>query len=200
MSSNQDNKQRLDQSNPYEVLETSNNISSGIFKDIPIEEPIYQMNLQIEKEKIINKDCLITSKLENQRLGHIGKLRVFKYNSDGDPKIVIGPHWPFYFCLTTVLFLLIFLFFYFLWNYLDLSIKLLGILIYILQFSSYTYVFLINPGIPKNFLKLQAINPGDKLEKGFKFCNKCKIVICVSAKVNHCTDCDVCVEGNHKKY
>jgi hypothetical protein len=69
---------------------------------------------------------------------------------------------------------------------------------YSFQFLSYTYVFLKNPGIPKNFLTQQAkesIEKVEKVEKGFKYCNKCNIIINSSVKANHCHDCNICIEG-----
>ena len=57
--------------------------------------------------------------------------------------------------------------------------------------TSYTYTFLINPGHPKHDLDARTGEPRTK----FDFCERCKMWVSKEKKVEHCLDCDICVEG-----
>ena len=48
---------------------------------------------------------------------------------------------------------------------------MVGILIYIIFYFSYTYTFLINPGYPKNDMDTKITKSQDT----FTYCNLCKI-------------------------
>lgn len=180
----------------YQAIHTSTTDPSITIKGNMVEDKINQIDLKIEKEKIIKQGNLISNQTIRNYPKFIGNLRVFKFDTNGDPMIAIGPHWPFYICLTSTIFFIFFLFMYFVWDYLDISIKTVGLIIYSFQFLSYTYVFLKNPGIPKEFLKLQAKESLEKDEIGFKYCNRCNIMISTLTKTNHCHDCNVCIVGN----
>lgn len=203
MNTNFENRKKDDKFLAYEAINTSNADPSNLYKESVIEQQMDQINLKIEKEGIIKMDNLLNNKKHKTNSRRIGNLRVLKYNSNGDPIIVIGPHWPFYICLSTTLFFLFFMFFYFVWDYLSLLIKLAGLTVYSLQFISYTYVFLINPGIPKNFFKSQQAEAPEKMDKECKYCNRCNIILSKHVISNHCNDCDVCIIGiyylNHSR-
>jgi len=89
---------------------------------------------------------------------------------------------------------LCYLFFYFLWNDLNPIIKMFGLMIWFAQFSSYTYTFLINPGVPAFNFRLDS-NEIPKLTN-YRICNVCHIVMNLDENVEHCDDCGVCIEGN----
>jgi len=198
MNSKFENSKKKDNTNTYEALQTVNEFSTNNAKEISMELVADQINVQIEKEKIVNSDYLLKHAGNDKLPSKIGNLRILKYDKQGDPLIAIGPHWPFYMCLSTSFFFIFFTYLIFLWNYLDTSIKFIGILIYLIQVGAYTSVFLKNPGIPNNFLKSQNNDALNTIEQGFKFCNKCKIVISISLKSNHCCDCDVCIIGKNQ--
>jgi hypothetical protein len=86
------------------------------------------------------------------------------------------------------------MFFYFLWKDLSNFVKFFGLLIWFIQFASYTYTFLINPGIPTYDMSVTSPNP--ITVKNYRICNTCYIIMDVSNKVEHCEDCNVCIEGN----
>jgi hypothetical protein len=180
---------------PYQEIQTSTSDPSLINKDNFSEENYDDVDLKIEMDKIVKQHELTGDIRIHIFPKLIGNLRVFKFDKNGDPSIAIGPHWPFYICLTTTIFFIFFLFMYFVWDYLDISIKIVGMIMYLIQFLSYTYVFLKNPGIPKNFLKSQAKISIEKVEVGFKYCNRCNIMISSMIKTNHCHDCNVCIVG-----
>jgi hypothetical protein len=198
MNSRIDTSRNKDKINEYEALETINDNSTNYSKEISKEQVGDQINLQIEKDKIVNSNYLLKNRGNNQLPGKIGNLRILKYDENGDPLIAIGPHWPFFICLSTSFFFIFYFYLFFLWDYLDTSIIIIAILIYLLQVSAYTSVSLKNPGIPKSFFALQKTNALDTMEQGFKFCSRCKIVTSISLKTNHCYDCDVCIVGKNK--
>jgi hypothetical protein len=197
MNTNFEKRQKDDKFLAYEPIETSNTDPYIMFKKSVVGQQMDQIDLKIEKEQIIKPDNLLNNRAIKIFSKRIGNLRVYKYNSNGDPLLVIGPHWPFYVCLSITLFFIFFMFFYHLWGYLSTPIKLGGLVVYILQFISYTWVFLINPGIPKNFFKSKISDSPDKIDKGYKYCNRCKIILSNMVKSNHCNDCDVCIMGNY---
>jgi hypothetical protein len=67
-------------------------------------------------------------------------------------------------------------------------------MIYITQVFSYSYTFLVNPGIPRKSTSLQDSNP-NKLKTGYRFCNQCRLLTKIDDNTNHCDDCNVCIEG-----
>ena len=121
----------------------------------------------------------------------LGRTYTFFGDKYGSPLIVIGPHWPMYlFCCSIVSFIFIIFFRHF-WNYMNIFFKGLGLIVYLVFFLSYTYTFLINPGIPKYDEDAILGKPREK----FGFCKKCGIWINIEDNTSHCYDCDVCYEG-----
>jgi hypothetical protein len=86
--------------------------------------------------------------------------------------------------------MIFFALFYFLWDKLSPTIKLIGILVFSLNFGSYTYTFLINPGIAK-----AKNNNIGKLEEGYRYCSQCRWLFHIDSNTTHCDECNVCVEG-----
>lgn len=154
-----------------------------------------QIELSIEKEKILNREQINDRIIINSYFRRIGNLNLFLCDKSGSPKFVIGPHWPFFICLTTTISLICGSFFYLLSNNLNKIVWLIGIIIYFIQIGSYSFVFLKNPGIPPEILKRIKISMPETLEKGFKYCDTCNIVIKNDQIVSHCDDCNVCIIG-----
>ena len=194
-------KDVLDHNKYYE----STNTESSIFVNDQEERTFDSIDLEIEKDTIINNSArgsnlngINTSKIHIQKslfFRKIGNLNTFFYNKSGEPLIVIGPHWPFYLCLSTTISLIFLSFLYFLNNNLNMTIKLIGVFIYVTQIGSYTYVFMKNPGIHLDILKSGDTIQPERLEKGFKYCDGCHIIIWKDDEVTHCDDCNVCVIG-----
>lgn len=66
----------------------------------------------------------------------------------GEPLIVIGPHWPFFLCLNSIIMSISITYFFFLWNSLYPTARNIGFAIFIFQNFCYWYTALVNPGIP----------------------------------------------------
>ncbi len=74
-------------------------------------------------------------------------------------------------------------------------VKLIGLGLYFLQIGSYTYTFLINPGIPKKDKHISLNDTDEKMRIGYRFCSQCRILIEENSDTRHCDDCNVCIEG-----
>ena len=74
-------------------LELSNSIFSEVIK-IPIEEEFDNININIEKDKLICKDDfeIKSNNLINNKINRYGNMFVSFFDKIGDPWIVIGPH------------------------------------------------------------------------------------------------------------
>lgn len=100
---------------------------------------------------------------------------------------------PFYICLSsTISFIFYLLINVALVNATELT-KLVGWIIYLSQISSYTYTFLVNPGLPNKSCSLNQFDGRDST--AIKICNKCGIIVERGRGVVHCDDCGVCIMG-----
>ena len=153
----------------------------------------------------------------------LGNLNCFYFNKQGYPLIVVGPHWPMYVCLSTIvgffMFLIVFL--------LPLEgnsgtfIRVLGYLIYSLHFTFYTITVFISPGLLTKEMIISDLsgkinNSADKCVTNYNdyfddgrvyenyrkdgliseiLCFKCGVSNLLQEKPTHCDDCDVCIVG-----
>jgi len=116
-------------------------------------------------------------------------------NYNNAPIFVIGPNWPFFLALTLVLFLSFFLVFIVLANKLHFIIRIIGIVIYFLQFLSYTACSILNPGLADNRYLENSNFIFDK--RNFRPCTECRLLINMNTTeiTYHCFECEICVEG-----
>ena len=134
---------------------------------------------------------IIIEKTQNFCYKKLGNTFAFFGDRDGNPLFIVGPHWPMYFCFSSLVTIGISLFFYSFWSFLHVFFKAAGVAVYLVFMSSYTYTFLINPGYPKHDLDSRTGQPRAK----FLYCQRCQMWVNVEKKTNHCFDCDICVEG-----
>ena len=103
---------------------------------------------------------------------------------------IIGPNWAFYVCFSFFISALYYFILIYFWNLVNFGPKMVGIVIYIIFYFSYTYTFLINPGYPKHDTNLKI----SKSQDSFAYCNLCKMWINKQKNTFHCTICDICIE------
>lgn len=122
----------------------------------------------------------------------LGNCFSFFGNKNGDPLFIIGPNWKLYiiFSLTMAGFYYFELIYF--WNLVNFTPKMLGIIIFIIFYLSYTYTFLINPGYPKHDIDSRKGEPRNK----FSYCNICKMWVNKEKNVSHCMICNICIEEN----
>ena len=121
----------------------------------------------------------------------IGKTFTFFGDKDGNPLLIIGPHYPLF-----LLFICLLTFFYygvlsFFWLFISTKVKIIIIIFYIIYFVSYVYTAIINPGYPKHNLESRTGEPKNK----FRFCSICKMYVNKEKLTFHCDECHICIEG-----
>lgn len=89
--------------------------------------------------------------------------------------------------MITISFLFIF------WDKLSNVLFMIGIGLYILQFMSYSYTSLINPGLPNK--EQQIAKLPKKMNDEYRFCDQCLIKSKTEENVFHCLECNVCILG-----
>ena len=121
----------------------------------------------------------------------IGNSFSFFGNKFGDPLFIIGPNWHLYICFSfSISAIYCFIFFNF-WNFITLIPKIVGVIIYLIFYLSYTYTFLINPGYPKHEVDTRRKEHKDN----YGYCNSCNIWVNQENNTVHCDICDICIEG-----
>ena len=82
-------------------------------------------------------------------------------------------------------------FFYFYWNFLNIFLRIFGILNCILFSYTYIYILLTDPGIPKRIDDETA----NKSKTKYIFCKICQNWVSIESKTVHCSQCNICIEG-----
>ena len=81
-------------------------------------------------------------------------------------------------------------------NFLEKSILIIGIIIYILFIFFHLITSLINPGLPTKDYFLENFNIAESKSENYVICKKCKVIMDLDKGTEHCVDCDICVMGN----
>ena len=164
-------------------------------KDIKLGIYSKELNENEQKTNSVNSEQLLPISIEQNQSFFYKRLgNTFAFFGDiyGDPKIIIGPHWPLYIFVTSFFTIGTYLILKHFDNFINIILKLIFIIIYLIFLISYTYTALINPGYPKHDIDSITGEP----RKKFYFCNKCQLWASLEKKTMHCNDCDICVEGN----
>ena len=163
-------------------------------KDIKL--GIYSKELnQEDNNYFVNSDQLLPISIEKSHkyfYKKLGNTYAFLGDIYGDPKIIIGPHWPLYIIVTSFFSIGVWLIYSRFGIYFNIYLKIIGIIIYLIFLISYTYTATINPGYPKHDIDSITGEP----RKKFYYCNICKLWANREKKTMHCSDCNICVEGN----
>ena len=176
----------------YSKIETNENyyidpkdIKLGVYsKDLDEQENNYQDNAELLPISIEQN--------KNYFFKRLGNTFAFFGDIYGDPKIIIGPHWYLYLIVSSFFSVGIFLLYGYFGNYINIFLRIILIIIYLIFIVSYTYTAMINPGYPKNDIDAITGEP----RKKFYFCNICRLWASKEKKTMHCSDCNICVEGN----
>lgn len=182
--------------------ENNDDISNNILSDPPKQLDFIDFSdskendnhLTVERDDNISTDFGLFNRKKEYFFCRLGNTYAFWFNKMDEPRIVIGPHWPFYICLISVITLMSYSILYLGLANANEYVKLIGWIIYLLQILFYTLTFLINPGLPSrsmSFLNYES----KELPTGVKICNKCGIVIDRKEKTYHCDDCEICIIG-----
>jgi len=175
----------------YTKIETKENYYIDP-KDIKL--GIYSKELDEENKNYSANQLLPISIEQNKKYFYkkLGNTYAFLGDIYGDPKIIIGPHWPLYLFVTSFFSTGVFLIYAHFGSFINIYLRIIGIFIYLVFLVSYTYTAIINPGYPKNDIDSITGEP----RKKFYFCNICKLWANIEKKTTHCPDCNICIEGN----
>ena len=179
---------------------------------LPIDEPVYDNNKNIDNNNILNDDdsnSLLannSSKTPNRIFGlklylnpnqcfqlfkmtKMGKSFAFFYDKNDDPLIIIGPQWPYCILLlflSTLAFVFIYLYYN---NRCTIFIKIGDWTFFIIWIISYISMCMKNPGYPK------MCSESIRGSKEMSYCDKCELWYKPSSSTIHCEICDICIEG-----
>ena len=127
----------------------------------------------------------------NYLYSKLGNTYTFFADEKGNPKIIIGPHWPLtvgVISFFTIIFFGIIIFF---WKLISNFNIFLGFILYFFFLISYLATALMNPGYPKHDENTLSNKNKDKTG----YCSICKIWISLEKKTTHCKFCNICIEG-----
>ena len=178
----------------YSKIETNENCYIDP-KDIKLGIYTKDLNDDDDPSKEIPSAQLLPISIEKTKsffYKRIGNTYTFFGDIYGDPKLIIGPHWPLYLFVTCLFTAGTYLIYSNFGKYLNFYLKAIGIIIYLIFLISYTYTVIINPGFPKHDIDSITGEP----RKKFYYCNECKIWANLEKKTQHCPECNICIEGN----
>jgi len=124
------------------------------------------------------------------KISKIGNSYGFCPDINGDPSLLLGPHWPYFlisFSISTIMFIILHK------SYINLSQSILsyfGWPIYFFWAISYIITSVKNPGYPKT--NLESIRGS----KQMSYCDKCELWNKPKSNTYHCNRCDICIEGH----
>ena len=127
-----------------------------------------------------------------------GNLKMFIYNKENEPLIVLGPEWLNSLIIMISYILFILFYFYFFKKLLKPSIKFYGIILSFINIIFYTLSFILNPGLPPKELWIENYFRNKKSNNkvfSYKICKDCKTVMENCENIEHCKICNICVIG-----
>ena len=160
--------------------ESSNNNNNKTKKLYKLEKISYSVNSEQIRP--------ITHKYFYSKLGNT---YTFFADDSGNPKIIIGPHWPLFAGVEICFSIFFFAILIYFRQFISALIILLGFILYFIFFFSYGITALLNPGYPK--LDDETLYNKNKAKTGY--CNVCKIWLDLEKKTKHCKFCNICIEG-----
>ena len=163
-------------------------------KDIQSILTVDTLNIDVEKDLEISKERNLGNYITKNQPTKLGRTFAFLY-VDGEPKIIIGPHYPFFLCLSSFISFMSILYFYFFWDSLNTNTRNITLCIYFIQIISYFYTSLANPGIPTKHMSMYSKTASFNVNN-FRICKTCNFIMDLDGNTEHCDDCNICVEGN----
>ena len=125
------------------------------------------------------------------KISKLGNSYGFCPDINGDPIILIGPHWPFFLSsIFSITILYIIIHKSYIHNIQKTFINYFGWLLYLIWTIFFLLISLKNPGYPKT--NLESIRGS----KQMSYCDKCELWNKPKSKTYHCNKCDVCIEGH----
>ena len=182
-------KKEIITNSKYSIINNDNKLIPGI--EISKDNKLFSPNNNNQNIITLNIDSSFIEKNSN-KFFYKKKGNTFQFfgNSNGDPLIIIGPHW---YMIILVLILITYTFYSILktfWILSNIIIIIIGFIIYFIFLFSYLFTALINPGFPKN----EEILDKEIIKENYKYCDICLIYVKIETKTIHCQMCDICIE------
>lgn len=159
--------------------------------ELKINKDNLEYNIDNNQENPHKKKGILNNRKPYYFYMKLGNTHTFFGDKDASPLIVIGPHWPMYVGCCAFITLAFLFFFRHFWVYMNIVFKLIGIIIFITFFLSYSYTSLMNPGIPKYDENAILGKP----RENYRFCGQCCVWVSLEENACHCFECNVCYEG-----
>jgi hypothetical protein len=170
-------------------------VNSNNDTNITIDSNISPPDNKNMEYNVINeqKDILDGNYYLNKRPWKVGNVITLFWYKDF-PIITIGPHWPFFLCLNSIIMIIAGSYFYFLWNIFYPIGRNIGLTIFAFQSFCYFFTAFFNPGIPFNKYR-KEFNFETENKDNIRFCNDCHVIMDLDLDTSHCPECDICCEG-----
>ncbi len=183
-------KKEIITNSKYSIINNDNKLIPGI--QISKDNKLFSPNNNNQNIISLNIDSSFIEKNSN-KFFYKKKGNTFQFfgKSNGDPLIIIGPHW---YMIILVLILITYTFYSILktfWILSHIILIIIGFIIYFIFLFSYLFTALINPGLPKNEKEISD----NEIKKNYKYCDICFIYVKIETKTIHCEMCDICIEG-----
>ena len=172
---------------PHQIK--NNNISEEKKELLKADKDKHNGNEKLKEIKNNKKEN--DKKKFNFKYEKIGATYIFLTDKDGNPLITIGPNWRICILFFSVIIIVFLLLFYFFWNFLNIFLRIFGILNCFVFSYTYIHILITDPGIPKR-IDEETVN---KSNTRYVFCKICKNWVCVKSGAVHCSQCDICIEG-----
>ena len=178
-----------------EILNKIDNYSSSSEIEFKISDKLYGNNYIKYYSKISSsKKCC------NSAIKKMGNYYVYFFFNE-QPLIVIGDKKKSFVIIYELILQLSFIILMITIKSIPLYLKYILSLIYLNCFFCHMFIYLTNPGIPsiehytKIFLKSEKyMKMSEQQKKNYYLCEICNIAINYSEDIEHCDDCDICVE------
>ena len=185
-NNNQDPKDTvIHKSNEDSILKQSSGNDSGLIQnELKPSEKIY-----IEE----NTEELKAKKIQTQNFRlymFVGNTLFLFMDKYSNPLFIIGPNWPMFICLTSIISLIMLCLYLKFWFIFGFYTKLSGQILYSIFIISYTYTSLINPGYPRNTIGRNFGIP----RNDYYFCEYCGFYLKKCSYGSHCEICQICIE------
>ena len=174
------------------------NNEESILKTLPGNSLELIKNEYKPSEENINNEIIDIDEIKSKKVS-THKCQLYKYvgrtlfvflDKYSNPLFIIGPHWPVFICLTTLVSSIMIYFYLKYWSVFGFKTKLLGDIIFWTFILSYTYTSLINPGYPRNTLGRSIGIP----KNDYYYCEYCGFYLRKCAYASHCDLCQICIE------
>jgi hypothetical protein len=88
------------------------------------------------------------------------------------------------------------LFYIGLWKYINIFIKIIGIIVYLFFVITYTLTCVMDPGVIPPYYYLENYDVEKMSIQNYRVCRKCNAIMDLDKGVEHCADCNICILGN----